>query len=312
MVGRGKNQRALLNPRLDLSRPFQLILSEGGRYNRASFVQESLLSMSQAKLSAVRAWMLACGLLLLGACSTTTPDPTAEWSPNKIYAEAKDEMSSGAYDKAIPLLEKLEGRAAGTPLAQQAQLDKAYAQYKSGESVLAIATLDRFIKLHPSSPALDYALYLKGIVNFNDDLGLLPALTRQNLAERDQKAARDSFQSFQELVNRFPDSRYSTEARQRMSYILNSLAQSEVFVARYYYERGAYLAAINRAQNAIVDYQGVPAVEEALFILFKSYDALGMTALRDDTQRVLEKNFPQTPFLVQGYKSKNDPWWKIW
>lgn len=268
--------------------------------------------MSLAKLSAVCAWMLAGSVVLLSACSTATTDPTTGWSPNKIYAEAKDEMSSGAYDKAIPLLEKLEGRAAGTPLAQQAQLDKAYAHYKAGEPVLAIAALDRFIKLHPSSPALDYALYLKGIVNFNDDLGLFSGLTRQDLAERDQKAAKDSFESFKELISRFPDSRYSPEASQRMNYIVNSLAQSEVYVARYYYERGAYLAAINRAQTAIVDYQGVPALEEALFIMVKSYDALGMSALRDDTQRVLEKNYPQTPYLVQGFKSSNGPWWKIW
>ncbi|MBE0473058.1 outer membrane protein assembly factor BamD [Rhodoferax sp.] len=268
--------------------------------------------MSLAKLSAVCAWMLAGSVVLLSACSSTPTDPTAEWSPNKIYAEAKDEMSSGAYDKAVVLLEKLEGRAAGTPLAQQAQLDKAYAHYKAGEPVLAIAALDRFIKLHPSSPALDYALYLKGVVNFNDDLGLFSGLTRQDLAERDQKAAKDSFESFKELVSRFPDSRYTPEASQRMNYIVNSLAQSEVYVARYYYERGAYLAAINRAQTAIVDYQGVPALEEALFIMVKSYDALGMTALRNDTQRVLEKNYPHTPYLVQGFKSGNDPWWKFW
>ncbi|MDD2844202.1 MAG: outer membrane protein assembly factor BamD [Rhodoferax sp.] len=268
--------------------------------------------MPHAKLSAVCAWMLAAGVVFLGACSTTVPDPTAEWSPNKIYAEAKDELSLGAYDKAVVLFEKLEGRAAGTPLAQQAQIDKAYAHYKAGEPVLAIATLDRFIKLHPASPALDYALYLKGIVNFNDDLGLFSGLTRQDLAERDQKAAKDSFESFKELVSRFPDSRYAPEASQRMNYIVNSLAQSEVHVARYYFERRAYLAAINRAQTAITDYQGVPALEEALFIMVKSYDALGMTALRDDTQRVLEKNYPQTPYLVRGFKSRNDPWWKIW
>lgn len=268
--------------------------------------------MPHAKLSAVCAWMLAAGVVFLSACSTTVKDPTADWSPNKIYAEAKDELSSGAYDKAVVLFEKLEGRAAGTPLAQQAQLDKAYAHYKAGESVLAIATLDRFIKLHPASPALDYALYLKGIVNFNDDLGLFSALTRQDLAERDQKAAKDSFEAFKELVNRFPDSRYAPESSQRMNYIVNSLAQSEVHVARYYFERRAYLAAINRAQTAITDYQGVPALEEALFIMVKSYDALGMTALRDDTQRVLEKNYPKTPYLVQGFKSRNDPWWKIW
>jgi len=268
--------------------------------------------MPVAKLSAVRVCWLVCSAVILGACSSTPTDPTTGWSPNKIYAEAKDELSTGAYDKAVPLFEKLEGRAAGTPLAQQAQLDKAYAHFKNGEPALAIATLDRFLKLHPASPAIDYALYLKGIVNFNDDLGLFSSITRQDLSERDQKAAKDSFESFKELVTRFPDSKYAPDATARMGYIVNSLAQSEVHVARYYYQRGAYLAAINRAQSAVADYQGVPALEEALYIMVESYDALGMAQLRDDTRRVLEKNFPQTPYLTRGYKSDTQPWWKLW
>ncbi|MDD2923709.1 outer membrane protein assembly factor BamD [Rhodoferax sp.] len=268
--------------------------------------------MPDAKLSAVRAWSLACGVLLLGACSSKPVDPTAGWSPNKIYAEAKDELKSGSYDKAVPLFEKLEGRAAGTPLAQQAQLDKAYAHYKNGDPALAIATLDRFMKLHPASTAIDYALYLKGIVNFNDDLGLFSAITSQDLSERDQKAAKESFEAFKELVTRFPASRYTPDASARMNYIVNSLAQSEVHVARYYYQRGAYLAAVNRAQTAVSDYQGVPALEEALFIMMQSYDALKMTQMRDDTRRVLEKNFPQTSYLTLGFKTKTQPWWKLW
>ena len=268
--------------------------------------------MPGLKLSTVGRLVLACGALLLGACSTTTPDPTAGWSPNKIYAEAKDELASGSFEKAVPLFEKLEGRAAGTPLAQQAQLDKAYAQYKNGEAVQAVATLDRFMKLHPASPALDYALYLKGIVNFNDDLGLFSAITQQDLSERDQKAAKESFESFKELVARFPDSRYTPDARARMTYVVNSLAQSEVHVARYYYERGAYVAAINRAQTAISEYQGVPALEEALYIMVKSYDALNMPQMRDDAARVLAKSFPQTSYLSQGFKPKSQSWWKFW
>ena len=268
--------------------------------------------MLRAKLSVVRVGSLAGAVLLLAACSSTTEDKTATWSPNKIYAEAKDEMSSGGYDKAVTLLEKLEGRAAGTPLAQQAQLDKAYAHYKSGEAAQAIATLDRFMKLHPASPALDYALYLKGIVNFNDDLGMFSYITRQDLAERDQKASKESFESFKELVARFPASRYAPDASLRMTYIVNSLAQYEVHVARYYFDRGAYVAAINRAQIAVSDYQRVPAVEEALFIIFKSYDALGMTPLRDDAKRVLEKTYPQTEYLTRGFKGNSDPWWKVW
>lgn len=268
--------------------------------------------MFRAKLSVVCAWSLTGAALLLTGCSSVPEDKTSSWNPNKIYAEAKDEMNSGGYDKAVSLYEKLEGRAAGTPLAQQAQLDKAYAHYKTGEAAQALATLDRFMKLHPASPALDYALYLKGIVNFNDDLGLFSSLTRQDLAERDQKAAKESFESFKELVARFPTSRYAPDASLRMAYIVNSLAQYEVHVARYYFARGAYVAAINRAQITVSDYQGVPAVEEALFIIFKSYDALGIVPLRDDTKRVLEKNYPQSEYLTRGFKGSADPWWKIW
>ena len=251
-------------------------------------------------------------LALLAGCSSTTDDKTAAWSPNKIYSEAREELSAGAYDKAIPLFEKLEGRAAGTPLAQQAQLEKAYAHYKAGEQAQAQATLDRFIKLHPASPAIDYALYLKGIVNFNDNLGIFSFIARQDLSERDQKAAKESFEAFKELASRFPDSRYAPDARARMTYIVNSLAQYEVHVARYYFSRGAYVAAINRAQNAVTDYQDVPALEEALFILQRSYDALGMNQLRDDSRRVLAQSYPRSEYLSQGFKSTQGSWWKLW
>lgn len=233
-------------------------------------------------------------------------------SPNRLYAEAKDEMSASQWDKAVVLLEKLEARASGTPLAQQAQLEKAYAQFKAGEQAQSLATLERFIKLHPASPALDYAIYLRGIVNFNDDLGLLSSITRQDLAERDQKAAKESFESFKELTTRFPDSKYAPDAHERMNYIVGSLAQYEVHVAKYYYKRGAYLAAANRAQQCITDYRFVPATEEALFILYKSYDALGMKQLRDDAKRVLETNFPQSVLPINDGNHNSDPWWKIW
>lgn len=254
----------------------------------------------------------ALSFLVAGCSSTPAPDRTAAWSPNKIYAEAKDEANSGAYDKAVPLYEKLEGRAAGTPLAQQAQIEKAYSQYKGGEQAQAIATLDRFMKLHPASPAMDYALYLKGLVNFNDNLGLFGFISRQDLAERDQKSAKESFESFKELVARFPDSRYTPDAHLRMNYIVNSLAQSEVHVARYYYSRGAYIAAINRAQSAISDYRDVPALEEATYILYKSYDALGMAELRDDTRRIMENTYPQSEYMGKGFKSADKPWYKFW
>jgi outer membrane protein assembly factor BamD len=268
--------------------------------------------MLRVKLSVVYALGLMTVALGFAGCSSTPVDKTAGMSPNAIYADAKESMDAGQYDKAIPMLEKLEGRAAGTPLAQQAQLDKAYAQYKSTEPAQAIATLDRFMKLHPASPALDYALYLKGIINFNDDLGLFSAISRQDLSERDQKASKEAFESFNELVTRFPESRYTPDATQRMNYIVSSLAKYEVHVARYYFARGAYLAAINRAQTAVADYRNVEALEEALYIIYKSYDALGMTQLRDDAKRVLETSYPQSELLSKGMKAKQDPWWKFW
>jgi outer membrane protein assembly factor BamD len=257
---------------------------------------------------------LACSALaFLAACaSKPTPDRTDAWSPNKIYAEARDEAKSGAWDKAIPLFERLEGRAAGTPLAQQAQLEKAYAHFKANEPAQAAATLDRFKKLHPASPGMDYALYLQGLINFNDNLGIFGFIAKQDLSERDQNAAKESFEAFKELATRFPDSRYTPDARARMTYIVNSLAQYEVHVARFYYTRNAYVAAINRAQTAVNDYQNVPATEEALYIMMLSYDAMGMTQLRDDTKRVMEKNYPKSEYIARGFKAKDSPWWKVW
>ena len=258
---------------------------------------------------------------LLTACATDDNYATAKMSPEEIYAEAKDIMKGNIYDKAIVLLDKLEGRAAGTPLAQQAQLDKAYAQYKNGDRVAALMTLDRFMKLNPANPAFDYALYLKGTINFNDDLGLMSKWFKQDLAERDQKAAKESFEAFKELVARFPDSRYAPDARLRMGYIVNSLAQSEVHVARYYFTRGAYVAAINRAQSALTNYRDVPAAEEALFLLYRSYDAMGMTQLRDDTLRIMQKSYPDSAFTRgtsqsgKGAKDAKDAkgaWYKFW
>ena len=258
--------------------------------------------------------LLICIVLgcLTSGCATKEVDPTAGMSPEKIYADAKEDASVGAYDKAIKLFDKVEGRAAGTPLAQQAQIEKAFAHYKNQEPAQAIATLDRFIKLNPASPALDYALYLKGLVNFNDNLGIFSKITQQDLSERDQKAAKESFDAFKELLARFPESKYAPDAQLRMGYIINSLAQYEVHVARYYFNRGAFLAAVNRTQQVLADYPGAPANEDALFVLMKSYEALDLKQLRDDTRRILEKTFPKSEYLTFGFKKNKNPWWKLW
>ncbi len=265
--------------------------------------------MLNIRLSVLALSIVSFSMALLAGCAGTNTDPTAAWSPEKIYSEARDEVSAGAWDRAAMLFDKLEGRAAGTPLAQQAQIEKAYAQFRTGDKVQAIATLDRFLKLHPASPAIDYALYLKGLVNFNDNLGLFSFLTQQDLSERDQKAAKDSFESFKELTQRFPDSKYTPDSLQRMTYIVNSLASYEVHVARFYLSKGAHVAAINRAQVAITDYPGVPATKEALEIMVKAYDAMGMKDLKADTQRVLDKNFPASTKVAPP---KATSWWKFW
>jgi outer membrane protein assembly factor BamD len=168
------------------------------------------------------------------------------------------------------------------------------------------------MRLHPASPAIDYALYMKGVINFNDELGLFSFLSRQDLSERDQRAAKEAFESFNELVTRFPESRYTPDARARMRYTVNALAQYEVHVARYYYIRGAYVAAVNRAQQALSDYRDAPALEEALYILVQSYDKLGMNDLRDDAKRVLDTNYPNSVYLARGFRGSDKPWWQLW
>jgi outer membrane protein assembly factor BamD len=221
-------------------------------------------------------------------------------------------MAAGSYERAIKTLEKVEGRAAGTLLAQQASLELAYAYWRTGERAQALSTVDRFIKLHPSSPALDYAIYLKGLINFNESMGILSSLARQDLSERDQQASRDAWQAFKQLVDQFPNSRYSADARARMDYIVNALAEYELHVARYYFRRGAYVAAANRAQHAVREFQNAPTVEEALYIMMQSYDKLGLNDLRDDAERVLKRNFPDGAVARGGLRRRDSAWWQFW
>ena len=253
----------------------------------------------------------AAVLLALAACSSAPKeDPNSKASLDKLYAEAKDDLDAGAYDRAIKSLERVEARAAGTLMAQQAQLDLVWANYKSGERAAALTALDRFIKLNPSSPALDYALYMKGIVNFNEDLGLFGRLAGQDISERDQQAARDAMLAFNQVIEQFPNSEYAADARLRVDYITNTLATYEVHVARYYYNRSAYIAAANRAQRAVADFPKAPSAEEALHLMVMSYDKLGLAPLRDDAQRVLKLNFPQSVYVVGEAQKK--AWWKFW
>jgi outer membrane protein assembly factor BamD len=247
---------------------------------------------------------------ILAACAATQAEKDDATPVEKLYANAMDDVESANYDRAIKSLDRIEGRAAGSILAQQAQLELAYLYWKTSDKVQALATLDRFIKLHPSSPALDYALYLRGVVNFNDDLGFLGSLSGQNLSERDQAAARESYQSFKQLVEQFPGSKYAPDASIRMNFTVNMLAEYEVKVASYYMRRTAYVAAANRAKESVLEFPQTASTPEALAIMVEAYDKLGLTQLRDDAQRVLDKNFPDTSFASVNQAKK--PWWKIW
>lgn len=238
-------------------------------------------------------------------------DETAKWSAEKLYTSAKESISEGGYDLGIKYFEKLESRFPYGKYAQQAQLEVAYAYYKKEETASAIAACDRFIRLHPNHPNVDYAYYLKGLANFNEDLGLFGRISDQDLTERDPGAAAESFEAFKQLVTLFPNSRYTPDATLRMNYLVNALASHEVHVARYYMKRGAYVAAINRAQASIKTYPNAPANEEALFIMIKAYDLLNINDLRDDAERVMRKNFPKSVYYERGL-NRTEPWWKLW
>ena len=220
-------------------------------------------------------------------------------------------MAGGHYEAAIKLFQRLESNYPFGTYASQAQMEIAYAHYKAQDQAEALAAVERFIKLHPNHPQVDYMYYLRGLINFNDQLGFLSFLYSQDPTERDPKATREAFAAFKALVDKFPNSKYAPDSLQRMNYLINAMAQYEVHVANYYYRRGAYLAALNRAQDAVTNYSDAPAREEALFLMIRAYDKLGMPVLRDDTQRVFTLNYPNSRFLNPNAVA-DAPWWRFW
>lgn len=235
-------------------------------------------------ISVLALWLSSCAWL------DSQEDETVDWSASKLYSEAASELDSGNYTKAAEYYEKLEARYPFGRYAMQAQLDVAYAYYRGEEPEAALAAADRFIKLYPTNPYVDYAYYLKGIVNYNRSVGFLDRYIPTDPSQRDPGSALNAFQDFGELIRRFPESRYTPDARQRMLYLRNNLAKNEVNVARYYMKRGAYLAAANRANYVIERFQRTSAVEDALEVLIDAYRRLGETDLATDAERVLVLN----------------------
>lgn len=249
--------------------------------------------------------------VLLSACGTAgrERDVTATWTAEQLYQDAKSEIDSGNWTAARTRLVSLESRYPFGVYAQQAMIDLAYVNYRDSEPEQALATIDRFQQQYPNHPGTDYMLYLKGLISFTPPSAFLSGFTGQDPSERDPKGLRQSYDAFNELISRYPDSKYAPEARERVAWLVNIIAMNEVHVARYYYERGAYLAAINRAQSVITDFEGVPATEEALKLMVLSYDKLGQADLRDDTQRVLLANFPGATLQMASNYDDKPSWW---
>ncbi|VAX09349.1 Outer membrane beta-barrel assembly protein BamD [hydrothermal vent metagenome] len=231
--------------------------------------------------------------LFLSACATVDDeDPTEGLTVEEVYRDAREYLDEGEYETAIEYYERLESRFPYGPYAEQAQLEVAYTYYKSQEYESAILAAERFIKLHPDHRSADYAYYLRGLARFDGEQSFMARWFSQDLTERDPKSMREAFRYFSELVSRFPDSRYTRDAIHRMHRLRESLAQYEIHVANYYVRRYAFVAAANRAQHVVKHYQGTPVVAEALSIMVNSYTKLGLHQLADDSQRVLDMNYP--------------------
>lgn len=252
--------------------------------------------------------------ILFGCASGTDADAqiTQNWSVEKLYSEAHDELNSGNYTRAVKLYELLQSRYPYGRFAQQSLMDTAYAYYRDEEKELALATIARFQKNHPTHSDMDYMLYLKGLVLFNEDKSIMSKLSAQDWSERDPAANQEAYFAFADLLKRYPDSRYAEDARDRMSKIVDALGGHEIAVARYYMRRGAYLAAVNRAKNVVAEYRNTPYVEEALAIMMSAYQQLQKDDLSNDAKRVLEKNYPESVYLANGWFADTIPWWRYW
>lgn len=247
---------------------------------------------------------------LVAGCGTIKPeqDPTAGWSAERLYRDARESMSASSWDTARQRLEAIEARYPFGSYAQQALIDQAYINWRDDEPEQALAAIDRFEQQYPNHPGSDYMLYLKGVITFTPPSATFSKFTRQDPAERDPKGLRESYEAFNQLLERYPDSKYAADARKRLTWLVDTIARNEVYVAEYYYRRGAYVAAANRAQTVITDFQGVPIAERALYIMYLSYDKLGLEELRDDAKRVLDTNFPNSVFYEQGLDESVNYW----
>ncbi len=261
-------------------------------------------------------WIVLLALVLTATVMTTSgcrkdKDYQDNRNAAQLYKDAKRYLDNKSWSRAILSYKTLQTRYPFGRYTEQSMLDLSYAQYKGRNEQSALSTLDRFIRTYPTHPNVDYAYYLKGLVNYQQNLGFLERMMPTRVRDRDQSAARDAFLDFSELLRRFPDSRYVPDARQRMVFLRNNLASYEVLVAEYYIRRKAYIAAVNRARYVLEVYPNTPETVEALVVLHKAYTELELPQLANSSWDVLELNYPDH-YYVQGKKQKRSWVSRLW
>lgn len=267
-----------------------------------------------------KVFLSICVAAMLAGCANSVSQSkishdekiTQDWATDRLYSEARDELNGGNYPRAVTLYELLRAREPDGRYAEQALLEEAYAQYKNEDAEKALISLARFEQNYPGSANMDYALYLRGLVLFAEDPSFINKLASQDWSDRDPASNQKAYYAFESLVKRFPTSRYADDARKRMSQLVDALGGHEMAIARYYVKRGAYVAANNRAQQVIAHYQNTRYVEEALAIMKYSYEKMNQPQLANDTYRVIQQNFPNSPYLQKDWRANDMPWWRYW
>jgi outer membrane protein assembly factor BamD len=255
-------------------------------------------------------------LLAISGCSRfkwfDRDDPLETLPVETMYSEAKGALQGGNYARARRYYSRLTARFPYGPYTEQAQLESAYAQYRAGDSEEATSAINRFIRTYPAHPHIDYAYYLKGLINFNRENAFLERFARLDMTQRDQGAPRQSFNDFAELLRRYPNSRYAPDSRQRMVHLRNLMARHEINVAKYYLSRRAWVAAASRSQYLIEHFPQSKHEGDALAIMAESYTRLGQDKLATDTRRVLELNHPDHGYLRGKWPAAPSLWRRIW
>lgn len=273
------------------------------------------MRVSRASSFLLRALALVLIVAAFGGCSlfdrSKKVDPLDTLAVAQLYDRGVGLLEGGNYNGAARTFARLISRFPFGPYTEQSQLNMAYALYKDNKPDEAYSTANRFIKTYPTHKHIDYAYYLRGLINFNRAGGVLERYAGLDMTQRDQANLRQSFDDFSALVSRYPQSRYAADSRQRMIYLRNTMARSELNIALFYFKRNAYVAASNRAKSVIETYPGSPQAGDALAIMVDSYRKLGQDKLADDAERVLQLNYPDHPFFKGDWPKYRSNWWKL-